>query len=89
MQTDKTKKVYIMNNLNSNCIEQAIFILKSDFETGDLALEAQKIINSYSQRLNFCPGGTHSDKKAKTFLKSAGGVFFFLSVLFILKLLFF
>lgn len=89
MQTDKTKKIYIVKDLKSSCIEQAIFILKTDCKTADLALEAQKIINDYSQRLYFCPDNTYSKTKRKTLFKSAGRICFFLSAIFILKLIFF
>ena len=51
-----TKKVYIVNNFKSDKIEQAIFILKSDCKisskmNGELALEAQKIIDEYVMKI--------------------------------------
>ena len=52
MLKNSTRKVYIVNNFKSDKIEQAIFILKSGCEitgkvSGDLAFEAQRIIDDY------------------------------------------
>lgn len=52
MIKNNTRKVYIVNNFKSDKIEQAIFILKTNSnlsgkEYGELALEAQKIIDDY------------------------------------------
>ena len=43
------KTSFYVNNIKSDKIEQAIFILKSDFNTSnkDVAKEAQAIINDY------------------------------------------
>ncbi|MBQ9757443.1 MAG: hypothetical protein IJW15_03385 [Clostridia bacterium] len=50
----KSRRVVIINNIQSDTIDQAIFILKSDKATEpsksldrDISLEAQKIIDNY------------------------------------------
>ena len=56
MLNNCARKVYIINNLKSDKIEQAIFILKnghefSGRENSELATEAQKIINDYVNKI--------------------------------------
>lgn len=60
MLKNNSKRVYIVNNIKSDYIEQAIFILKNDDENtnviniangSDIAFEAQNIINSYAEEI--------------------------------------
>lgn len=70
MQTNKTKKVYIVNTPKSLCIEQAIFILKNDVESRDLSVEAQEIINNYTNRILI------NGEKKHNFKSKSTGLFF-------------
>jgi len=69
MIKNSTRKVYIVNNFKSDKIEQAIFILKSGCELsgkvyGDLALEAQQIIDDYVVKIENEKSNTKRRKKS-------------------------
>lgn len=95
MQADKTKQVYIINDLKSNRIEQVIFILKPGEASGsgrDLGLEAQDIINRYSSKIDmgvksgsFVSGKTKKHNLLFKFLSIAAAAIF---MFFIFKSLF-
>ena len=95
LQADKTKKVYIINDLKSNRIEQVIFILKPGEASGsgrDLGLEAQDIINRYSSKIDmgiksgsFVSGKTKKHNPLFKFLPIAAAAIF---MFFIFKSLF-
>ncbi len=58
MTDKKSRRVVIINNINSDTIDQAIFILKSDKRDytsykndGTIVAEAQKIINNYIRQV--------------------------------------
>lgn len=73
-----TRNVYIVENIKSDRIEQAIFILKPNFDlskkcSDEIAVEAEKIISNYISKLE-------SDKKLikknkKKINPLAGGIF--------------
>ena len=77
MTDKKSRRVVIINNINSDTIDQAIFILKSDkrdgilYKSDKVVLEAQKIINNYIkqvERLKYdykAPSGKSSFSKNK------------------------
>ena len=59
MQDKKSRQVFIINNIQSDSIDQAIFILKEPqsstrfkFTDENIADEAQKIINNYMHRVD-------------------------------------
>ena len=51
---NNTRKIVVLNNLNSPRIEQAIFILReeADISECDAVAEAQKIVNDYLNSLS-------------------------------------
>lgn len=55
MRSDK--KVIILDNINSDCIEQAMFILKDGGGTNDAVAEAERIIEKYQKRYRRFHGG--------------------------------
>ena len=62
---NKTRKIIVLNNLDSSKIEQAIFILRDNtaISTGiDAVEEAERIVNSYLNDMN---RPILSQKKAK------------------------
>lgn len=74
MTDKKSRRVVIINNINSDTIDQAIFILKSDKRDcasykndNSVVAEAQKIINNYIrqvERLKYNYGIKSDSKKA-------------------------
>lgn len=50
---NNTRKIVVLNNLNSPRIEQAIFILRDEVVTNesDAVIEAQKIVDMYVKSL--------------------------------------
>ena len=74
MTDKKSKRVVIINNIKSDTIDQAIFILKDEVKTKGMSfteinasVEAQEIINSYIrqvERLRTKP--VRKQKKAKS-----------------------
>ena len=71
MIKNDTKKVYIVNNLKSDNIEQVIFILrenagtkKNSLNSSDIALEAERIINNYANEVKRA-SNTYSKKATK------------------------
>lgn len=63
---NNTKKIVVLDRLNSPSIEQAIFILRDENRPSesDAVTEAQRIINSY---LTTMPETFNPIKKKKTF----------------------
>lgn len=71
----KSRRVVIINNIESDTIDQAIFILKSDkngnsktFNEKNVAAEAQNIINNYIKQVERLKGlhGSDSSKKHRS-----------------------
>ena len=69
MTDSRARRVVIINNINSDTIDQAIFILKSDKKDrggnqtcvgGDIVREAQNIINSYVRQVERLKGTSES-----------------------------
>lgn len=62
MTDKKSRRVVIINNINSDTIDQAIFILKSDKHRdcarteSNIVHEAQNIINNYIRRVEQMKG---------------------------------
>ncbi len=77
MTDKKSRRVVIIDNIKSETIDQAIFILKSDkrlvpYSENSVAAEAQNIINSYIRRVEnikkngaFVEGQTAPSKKLR------------------------
>ncbi len=72
MTDRKSRRVVIINNINSDTIDQAIFILKSTksdqrFRSDDnnVVIEAQKIINNYIKQVERLKSGYSSPPKEK------------------------
>lgn len=72
MTDRKSRRVVIINNINSDTIDQAIFILKHDTNKRlskqldtSIAAEAQEIINSYIRQVDRIKG-TYPASAAKT-----------------------
>lgn len=72
MTDKKSRRVVIINNIKSDTIDQAIFILKNDtvpnaaFADVTAAAEAQGIIDSYIRQVERIKGGCRTKtKKAK------------------------
>ena len=91
MTDRKSRRVVIINNINSDTIDQAIFILKSDktkkFSKGldtSIAEEAQAIIDSYVRQVDRIKG-TYVEASAKT--KKAKTASHFLPLLITMGLL--
>ncbi len=66
MTDKKARNVVIINNIKSDIIDQAIFILKDPLAgkphapvTRDIAREAQKIIDDYIRQVNLLKGCDH------------------------------
>lgn len=84
-----SRNVYIVENINSGRIEQAIFILKPGQEyknySNEIAAEAERIINNYITKLE-CEKSFAGIKKKNTFKKSffAGIFTCFLTIVSIL-----
>ncbi len=66
MTDRKSRRVVIINNINSDSIDQAIFILKSDSSmpqkmvNSSIAKEAQAIIDSYIRQVERIKDGGYS-----------------------------
>ncbi|MBR5614906.1 MAG: hypothetical protein IKW64_06395 [Clostridia bacterium] len=69
MTDKKSRRVVIINNIKSDTIDQAIFILKSNSRTNSdrinssVAQEAQNIINSYIRQVELIKGSSPSRRK--------------------------
>ena len=50
---NNTRKIVVLNNLKSQRIEQAIFILRDEksFSEADAVIEAEKIVDSYLENM--------------------------------------
>ncbi len=50
---NNTRKIIVLNNLKSQRIEQAIFILRDEnsFSEADAVIEAEKIVDSYLENM--------------------------------------
>ena len=92
MIKNDTKKVYIVNNLKSDCIEQVIFILRENNavkrdlrNNSDIALEAERIINNYANEVRNA-SNTYSKRgvKRKSKKKFSAAVGFILAAVGIL-----
>ena len=92
MIENDTKKVYIVNNLKSDNIEQVIFILRENSTTkknlhsdSDIALEAERIINSYANKIRKASNiYSKTGTKRKTKKKFSAAVGFILAAAVIL-----
>lgn len=64
---NNTRKIVVLNNLNSPGIEQAIFILRdeTDIQESDALREAQRIVDMYVKSLD-SPIAVHKKKKPRT-----------------------
>lgn len=69
MTDKKARNVVIINNIKSDIIDQAIFILKDPMSgksqstvTRDIAREAQKIIDDYIRQVNLLKGCDYSQE---------------------------
>lgn len=74
MLKNDTKKVYIVNNIKSDTIEQVIFILRSEnsqnkskkfCKSSDIAFEAQTIIDNYALEIEKATGKNSYINKKK------------------------
>ena len=69
MTDKKSRRVVIINNIKSDTIDQAIFILKSNVNENSrrvnttVAQEAQDIINSYMRQVELIKSGTYPRRK--------------------------
>lgn len=69
MTDKKSRRVVIINNIKSDTIDQAIFILKSNAAensrrvNSDVAREAQNIINSYMRQVELIKFDTYPKRK--------------------------
>ncbi len=85
---NNTRKIVVLNNLKSQRIEQAIFILRDEksFSEADAVIEAEKIVDSYLENMRrpLLEKSTQKNNKNKIllFLGSAAlmvsGLLFFL-----------
>lgn len=73
MTDKKSRKVLIINNIKSDTIDQAIFILKGDTPPGksahldtNIADEAQEIINRYIRQVERLKGDRSGSGSIKT-----------------------
>lgn len=79
------RKVIILDNIKSDCIEQAMFILKeTPVDTMDAVHEAEQIIENYERRYHHTlyRGGEKKRRGAAAFLGILAGSALFLSLLF-------
>ncbi|MEG2380174.1 MAG: hypothetical protein RSB38_00580 [Oscillospiraceae bacterium] len=94
MTAKKSKRVVIINNIKSDLIDQAIFILssdtieaKSDFTSTNFVDDAQNIINSYISTTKKFSQTRYNLKnilsKFKTFFYILGGISAVSAVLFL------
>ncbi len=64
----KTKKFFVLKNLKSQFIEQAIFVLKEKTPDpdpcSDVVREAEKIIEGYLEKLGYNPRATKKRPKS-------------------------
>lgn len=85
MRSDR--KVIILDNIKSDCIEQAMFILKdSSPQNIDAVTEAEKIVENYTKRLRYklYPYGAVKRRAfPAAFLGIAAGVGIFALIFFI------
>jgi len=97
MTDRKSRRVVIINNINSETIDQAIFILKSDksdtringTRETDIVFEAQNIINSYVRQVERLRSGmTGKNTARKKRRKRINSVFAVVTALFCLALCF-
>ncbi len=97
MTDRKSRRVVIINNINSETIDQAIFILKSDKKDAvisrgretDIVCEAQSIINSYVRQVERLKVGIPEKNTArKKKRKRINPVFAAVTALFCLALCF-
>lgn len=89
MTERKSRKVLIINNIKSDTIDQAIFILKGDAPLGEIstidtsiAKEAQEIIDRYVKQVERLKRGCSyqgTAKQKKTSRFSPWPLFFFIS----------
>lgn len=78
------RKVIILDNIKSDCIEQALFILRSaPVDAIDAVHEAEQIIENYTKRYHhtLCQGTRRKRRGAVLFGVLTGGILF-LSLLF-------
>lgn len=64
IMNNNTRKIVVLNNLNSSRIEQAIFILRDEVEVSgsDALSEAQRIVDMYVKSLE-SPTAERKEKK--------------------------
>ena len=66
---NNTRKIVVLNNLKSQRIEQAIFILRdeNDYSEADAVIEAEKIVDSYLENMRrpLLEKNTKKDNKNK------------------------
>lgn len=67
---NNTRKIVVLNNLDSPKIEQAIFILREEIQISenDAVHEAQRIVDLYAKSLNATPAETKKQKPRAGFL---------------------
>ena len=67
---NNTRRIVVLNNLDSPRIEQAIFILRDEIQTSenDAVCEAQRIVNLYAKSLESPSIETKAQKPRAGFL---------------------
>ncbi|MBR1969727.1 MAG: hypothetical protein IKA17_05175 [Clostridia bacterium] len=69
---NNTRKIVVLNNLKSQRIEQAIFILRDekDYSEADAVIEAERIVDSYLENIRrpLLEKNTKKDNKNKLLL---------------------
>lgn len=69
---NNTRKIVVLNNLKSQRIEQAIFILRDekDYSEADAVIEAERIVDSYLENMRrpLLEKSTKKDNKNKLLL---------------------
>ena len=77
---NNTRKIVVLNNLKSQRIEQAIFILRDekDYSEADAVIEAERIVDSYLENMRrpLLEKSTKKDNKNKPDRKTKGSVGF-------------
>lgn len=89
MRSDK--KVIILDNINSDCIEQAMFILKDERPKNiDAVREAEKIIENYTKRYRYTFYSKAARRRRLSGAAALGvliGAAMFFTVLFLMNLM--
>ena len=81
----KNKKVFIMDNIQSPYVEQAIIILKDHAkgEQSDIVNEAERIVKEYLQNTSYLLATPKKNVTAQKFFHACIWIFAILAVIFI------